>query len=221
MRPLSTQSQGSFLTDLKSSPPRALFLGFTGAIPFCGLATMSLIFPEFTSSIVQAQQAYGACILSFLGAIHWGYALAEGSKLGPSWSTLSYSVSPSLIAWASLLLHPVPGLMTLCVGLAFALSKDLKITHFPAWYHALRKALSTLAVASLGFTGVVFYFHWTEKAFDMLMWKVRRESQKNNFCWCSHLMKKDNHLALSRDVSFKVALLKSWKIKNYPIPLLN
>jgi len=140
---------------------------------------MSLIFPEFTSSIVQAQQAYGACILSFLGAIHWGYALAEGSKLGPSWSTLSYSVSPSLIAWTSLLLHPVPGLMTLCVGLAFALSKDLKITHFPAWYHALRKALSTLAVASLGFTGVVFYFHWTEKAFDMLMWKVRRESQEN------------------------------------------
>lgn len=179
MRPLSTQSQGSFLADLKSSPPPALFLGFTGAIPFCGLATMSLIFPEFTSSIVQAQQAYGACILSFLGAIHWGYALAEGSKLGPSWSTLSYSVSPSLIAWTSLLLHPVPGLMTLCVGLAFALSKDLKITHFPAWYHALRKALSTLAVASLGFTGVVFYFHWTEKVFDMLMWKVRRESQKN------------------------------------------
>ncbi|XP_068676017.1 transmembrane protein 69-like [Montipora foliosa] len=159
VRPLSIQSTERFFTDLKSSPPSAFFLGFSGAIPFCGLAGMSVIFPEFMGSIVHAQQAYGACILSFLGAIHWGYALAEGSKPKPTWSTLGYSVSPSLIAWISLLLNPFPGLVTLCVGLAFALSKDLKTPYFPAWYYALRKALSTLAVTSLGFTAVVFYFY--------------------------------------------------------------
>ena len=109
--------------------------------------------------IVHAQQAYGACILSFLGAIHWGYALAKTSELKPDWSTLGYSVTPSLIAWVALLEKPLPGLATLCIGLAFALSKDLTTPHFPPWYYALRKALSTLAVSSVGLTAAVLYFH--------------------------------------------------------------
>lgn len=146
------------MTDLKSSPPPALYLGFSGAIPFCGLAAMSFIFPEHLHLIAHAQQAYGACILSFLGAIHWGYALAKTSELKPDWSTLGYSVTPSLIAWLALLVKPVPGLATLCIGLAVALSRDLNTPHFPAWYYALRKALSTLAVSSVGLTAAIVYF---------------------------------------------------------------
>lgn len=159
IRPVSSQSQGNFLSDLKSSPPPALYLGFSGAIPFCGLAAMAVIFPEHLNLIAHTQQAYGACILSFLGAIHWGFALAKTSELKPDWSTLGYSVTPSLIAWLALLVKPVPGLTTLCIGLAFALSRDLNTPHFPAWYYALRKALSTLAVSSVGLTAAVLYFH--------------------------------------------------------------
>lgn len=159
VRPLSSQSQGSYLTDLKSGPPPALILGFSGALPFCGLAGMSVFFPEYIDLIVHAQQAYGACILSFLGAIHWGYALAKTSELKLDWSTLGYSVTPSLIACVALLVNPLPGLATLCVGLTLALSKDLKTPFFPTWYCALRKALSTLAVGSVGFTAAMLYFH--------------------------------------------------------------
>lgn len=158
IRPMSNQSQDSFLTDLKSSATPALYLGFSGAIPFCGLAGMAFIFPELLSLIAHAQQAYGACILSFLGAIHWGYALPKTSELKADWSTLGYSVTPSLIAWLALLLNPIPGLTTLCVGLAIALSKDLKTPCFPAWYFALRRALSTLAISSVGLTAAVLYF---------------------------------------------------------------
>ena len=156
---MSSQSQDSFLTDLKSSPPPALFLGFFGAVPFCGLAGMSVIFPEYMDLIVHAQRAYGACILSFLGAIHWGYALAKTNELKPDWNTLGYSVMPSLVAWMALLVNPLPGLATLCVGLAIALSKDLKTPCFPTWYYALTKTLSTLAVSSVGLTAAVLYFH--------------------------------------------------------------
>lgn len=159
VRPVSSQSQGNFLTDLKSSPPPALYLGFSGAIPFCGLAAMAFIFPEHLHLIAHVQQAYGACILSFLGAIHWGFALAKTNELNPDWSTLGYSVTPSLIAWLALLAKPVPGLTTLCIGLAIALSRDLKTPYFPAWYYALRKALSTLAVSSIGLTVAALYFH--------------------------------------------------------------
>ena len=159
IRPVSSQSQGRFPTNLKSSPTPALYLGFAGAIPFCGLAGMSLLLPEHLHLIAHAQQAYGACILSFLGAIHWGFALAKTSELKPDWSTLGYSVTPSLVAWMALLANPVPGLTTLCIGLAFALSRDLDTPHFPAWYYALRKALSTLAVSSVGLTAAVLYFY--------------------------------------------------------------
>ena len=159
IRPVSSQSQGSFLADLKSSPPAALYLGFSGAIPFCGLAAMTFITPEHLPLIAHAQQVYGACILSFLGAIHWGFALAKTSELKPDWTTLGYSVTPSLIAWIALLAKPVPGLSTLCIGIAIALSRDLNMPYFPAWYYALRKALSTLAVSSLGLTAAVLYFH--------------------------------------------------------------
>jgi len=156
---VSSQSQSSFLADLKSSPPPALYLGFSGAIPFCGLAAMAYIFPEHLPIIAHAQQAYGACILSFLGAIHWGFALTKTSELKPDWRTLGYSVTPSLIAWFALLVNPVPGLTTLCIGLAVALSRDLNTSYFPAWYYALRKALSTLAVSSIGLTAALLYFH--------------------------------------------------------------
>lgn len=156
---MSSQLQDNFLTDLKSSPPSALYLGFSGAIPFCGLAAMAVMFPEHLHLIAHAQQAYGACILSFLGAIHWGFALAKTSELKPDWSTLSYSVTPSLIAWLALLANPVPGLTTLCIGLTIALSRDLNTPCFPAWYYALRKALSTLAVSSVCLTAAVLYFH--------------------------------------------------------------
>lgn len=158
LRPLSSQSQSSFLADLKSTPPPAVYLGFSGAIPFCGLAAVAFVSPEHLNLVAHAQQAYGACILSFLGAVHWGYALPKTSELKPDWNTLGYSVTPSLVAWSALLMNPVPGLTTLCFGLAVALWKDLKTTCFPSWYIALRKALSTLAMTSVGLTAAVLYF---------------------------------------------------------------
>ena len=146
---MNTQSQTSFVKDLMSTPPAALCLGFAGAIPFLSLAAMSISAPAYMDIIVKAQCAYGATILSFLGAIHWGFALAEDSGLTLNWSTLGYSVTPSLVAAVALLLKPTYGLMTLSVGLLYALASDLATAGFPLWYYALRKSLSMLAVSSL------------------------------------------------------------------------
>lgn len=60
---------------------------------------------------------YGACIASFLGALHWGRAVArDGLAAGYVWSVL-----PSLLAWLALLLTVRGGLLlavllVLCLG---------------------------------------------------------------------------------------------------------
>ncbi|EDO40601.1 predicted protein [Nematostella vectensis] len=147
------------MTDLKKSPPPALWLGLAGAIPFTSLAGLSLITPSYLDTIIHAQCAYGACILTFLGAIHWGYALVQDSELKLDWVTLGYSVTPSLVAWSSLLMKSEHGLITVFIGLLFALSKDLATLPFPSWYHAMRKMLTALASSSVFVTALAFYMH--------------------------------------------------------------
>jgi hypothetical protein len=51
--------------------------------------------------------AYGATIISFLGAIHWGLTMMEDS---PSMVRLVWGVIPSLAAWLSLIFSTHVGL---------------------------------------------------------------------------------------------------------------
>ncbi len=59
--------------------------------------------------------AYGATILSFLGAIHWGLALRDPTD--PPIAMLVWSVIPSLVAWAALVWGASGGLWLLAAGL--------------------------------------------------------------------------------------------------------
>lgn len=154
-----SEKDAKFVHDLKSSPSPALWLGFAGAIPFTGLAGLSIMTPEHMDLILHAQCGYGACILTFLGAIHWGYALSNDNQLKPDWRTLGYSVTPSLVAWSALLVKPQYGLVTIAIGLLYALAKDLGTPCFPAWYHALRRVLTTVATSSVLLTTMTAYMY--------------------------------------------------------------
>ena len=100
-------------------------LGYLGLIPFVALAVLSLLLgPVHRVTLVFALLAYGATIVSFLGAIHWGLAMpiAGGQKLRFVWG-----VVPSLLAWVSLLL-PVPfGLLLVAATLVACLLVDYAI----------------------------------------------------------------------------------------------
>ena len=87
----------------------ALGLGYAGLIPFIGLALAAWL-SEGSDRVRSAMAlvAYGASILSFLGAIHWGFAMRAASEK-PN-ALLVWGVVPSLIAWIALLLHPAAGL---------------------------------------------------------------------------------------------------------------
>jgi len=140
----------SAITGLRHSPAPALGLGLAGLIPFVAAPAYMYNAGVFLPSIATAQLTYGATILSFLGGVRWGLLASGGPHLPPSWSQYSWSVTPSLIAWAALLIPNQPAATTLCVaGLATALVLDLKQQGYPDWFRGLRLILTLGAVTSL------------------------------------------------------------------------
>ena len=78
------------------APPLASLMGFGGLIPFfiCAGAAHSGVSPWAGLALVIIG-IYGAVILSFVGAVHWGLAMT-GSR-SPAWFV--WSVVPALYAW--------------------------------------------------------------------------------------------------------------------------
>ena len=138
-------------------PSSAAWLGGLGAIPFIALAGAMPFLDGATRPLVaRALLTYGACILSFLGGIHWGLTIAPLRETNPSnlAARLTFSVTPSLVAWAALLIAGQAGLLLLAFAVVAMLFADLRATRLgeaPFWYPRLRIPLSIVVVATLTF----------------------------------------------------------------------
>lgn len=150
------------LVNLKEVPVPALVLGFAGLIPFVALVppiVSMLPLPEALFAVhAEAQAAYAAVIVTFLGAVHWGLAMANYSAKDKAnkitFTTLRYvwSVIPSLVAWPALLLPPAPKFAVLIFSLGLILGVDVIFTRMklvPSWFLYLRTPLTTIAALSL------------------------------------------------------------------------
>jgi hypothetical protein len=99
-------------------PLLAIVLGIAGLIPFivCGLGAVS-VDAGTAARMMIALVGYGAVILSFLGGVHWGFALGGMAHGSPAPVTVAgnrfvtaerarlvLGVVPSLIGWVALLL---------------------------------------------------------------------------------------------------------------------
>jgi hypothetical protein len=106
-------------------PRPALLLGWTGVIPFALLTAASVldIHPWFLDPRM-ALRAYGACILSFMGAAQWGALLPHEEGYAPFFRYL-ISVLPALLACLCLLIPSTPGLIGLIAGFLALLAYDL------------------------------------------------------------------------------------------------
>ncbi|ASP35715.1 DUF3429 domain-containing protein [Labrenzia sp. VG12] len=141
-------------TEGSAVPIAARWLGGTGALPFVALLAVTVFgAPGWSEWAGQALALYGAVILSFLGGIQWGLAIASSSeseeKRGPR---LAISVVPSLIGWAALLLPLEIGLYVLAAAFALVLFLDAQATmkgEAPAWYPKLRLPLTAVVMTSL------------------------------------------------------------------------
>jgi hypothetical protein len=135
-------------------PPPARLLGPAGLIPFAGLALACWLAPPgWRGQASFALLAYGATILAFLGAVHWGLALrATPAEEPDDWARRGRGVVPALVAWVALMLPAVPGLLLLAAALLVVAGVETLATRaglMPPDYLRLRWILSTGAAVCL------------------------------------------------------------------------
>jgi len=96
----------------------AVLLTLAGAIPFVFLGALVLLDPLASQTAIEVLISYGAVILSFVGAVHWGFALRDSAHpvsgtpltpavLGAERDLLVAGIMPAIIGWIalSLMLH--------------------------------------------------------------------------------------------------------------------
>jgi hypothetical protein len=136
-----------------NAPLAALILGVGGLLPFVGLSVLaSCGSGPVVTFWLRALEFYGAVILSFVGAVHWGYAIRRDLNGREAWSQYGWSVSPALLAWVSLML-PIPmALRIQALVLIAAFLVDIKIAKtdpLPLWFLQLRGGLTAIASIAL------------------------------------------------------------------------
>ena len=134
-------------------PPIVAWLGYGGLLPFIALAAATWFDSNHSSLWRDAMLAYGAVILSFVGALHWGFAMSR-SDMTANQRTRSFvwSVVPSLFAWMALLMTPTYAVMLLVAGFLIHFWQDRRLVllvNLPAWYLPLRLNLTLVACVSL------------------------------------------------------------------------
>ena len=118
----------NLLSALRSAPVPAVGLGFGGLIPFVGLALLVAFVPvPWYAFWLGTLSFYGALILSFVGALQWGYAVRSGVGGARAWMQYGWSVLPCLIGWLSLHLPVWTALKIQAVALLACYSFDRKM----------------------------------------------------------------------------------------------
>lgn len=136
-----------------ATPPAVAWLGYGGLLPFTGLALAAVagVAPQFDWG--GALRTYAAVILGFVGALHWGFAMAlAGLNPAQRQAAFVWSVVPSLLGWVALLVAPVAGVALLVAGFLAHYAQDRRLARqapLPAWYLPLRLRLTGVACVCL------------------------------------------------------------------------
>jgi hypothetical protein len=135
------------------------WLGYGGLLPFVLLAIASAFEKEGFEFWSQALFSYGAITLTFVGALHWGFALAIPEMPEDRRNAvLIWSVVPALVAWVALLLDGQATGCILIAGFFVHYWQDTRLHNakfLPLWYLPMRFQLTTVACICLA-AGTVF-----------------------------------------------------------------
>lgn len=131
----------------------ALAFGAGGLVPFAALGAGSwFAAPEASALMLRHLCAYGAVILAFVGALHWGFAMLARMDDFERPRVLGWSVVPALGGWVALLLPLRAGLIVLIVMFLahYAMDRRLaRMASLPPWYLKLRLWLTLGACLGL------------------------------------------------------------------------
>ena len=144
---------------MRTLPILAILLGAAGLVPFLAGSLGALSVDQGTARLaLLGVAAYGAVILSFLGAVHWGLALAEGPSQGAQAQRgrFGLGVVPALIGWAALIVvftgFIKTGLLVLVAGFVATTIAEARASRaglMPAAYMGLRWVLSIIVIVCL------------------------------------------------------------------------
>jgi hypothetical protein len=146
-----------------SLPRHVSLLGYGGLLPFVGLALLIPFSVDYRPLFAMALVNYGAVILSFVGALHWGFAMTVqdmGAEQGRN--RFIWSVIPALIAWIATLLPMPLGCLLLVIGFVAHLRQDrqlLRVMSLPGWYLPMRLRLTLVASVCLLLAAIVEVLH--------------------------------------------------------------
>ena len=103
-------------------PQAAGWLGGLGLVPFVVGSIVVLVTEAIWA--YDMLRYYAAAILSFMGGIQWGLAMADAGMAGRHhrlWPRLAISVVPALIAWIVLILNVPFDLIVIAVAFGLLL----------------------------------------------------------------------------------------------------
>ncbi len=135
----------------------AWLLSLTGLMPFVFATVLVVVDGPLSLNYelgLEILTTYGAVILSFLGGIRWGLALAGQGERDATWR-LALSVLPSLLGWVVLLNVVSHGHVLLFFGFAMQFTWDwasYKRGEISAWFAKLRLLVSVIVLACFSVT---------------------------------------------------------------------
>ncbi|KAF2678289.1 hypothetical protein K458DRAFT_423235 [Lentithecium fluviatile CBS 122367] len=156
---------------LKEVPRKALYVGMAGVLPYLATSVSTvacayeinhsvagygyLMSAQTASTILQflepLQVGYGAVILSFLGAIHWGFEWAGyGGYQG--YPRYAIGILSTAVAWPTLLMPVEYALITQFCAFTLLYNADTRATYrgwTPPWYAMYRFVLTFIVGASI------------------------------------------------------------------------
>ncbi len=124
----------------------ARWLGWSGVVPFVGLALLAWWPGEAGTWALRGFAGYAVVILSFLGGVRWGRALAARGAA----AEYARAVLPSLVGWVALALPVASALPVLAAAFVLAWWSDGPGDRLeaPAWFRRLRAGLSATVLAA-------------------------------------------------------------------------
>lgn len=151
-------------------PSAARWLGAGGLAVFVGLAVWRINSPLDTGFIHMVLVACAAIILTFIGALHWGFAMVlPRTGRRDQWLMMGWSIFPALAGWAAMLLPVYTDIILLLAVFWVHYTIDVHLAlrrPLPTWYLPLRSVLTLgitlalLAVLALTPRGAAMPSNW-------------------------------------------------------------
>ena len=132
-----------------------IILSILGLLPFVFGLIDQLLNKDNLFFVINLQKYYGSIILTFLGAVYWGFILNDSKKnlINEKVKTfvICWSIIPSL--WSVLILIFSNNITIIILALCFIIAQFvdefiIKYFKFPNWYLFLRRSL-TISVTSI------------------------------------------------------------------------